>query len=100
MLDQVCALAQLSRVGWLGFDREPPTTEQVLDAINRLDPGDTIEVEVSFFLGGLSLHLNHLIGSRVTNYDWPFGTLPFGLFGSNLDTRDLETYPRTYSGHF
>ena len=27
-------------------------------------------------------------------------TLPFGLFGSNLDTRDLETYPRTYSGHF
>ena len=26
------------------------------------------------FLGGLSLHLNHLIGSRVTNYDWPFGT--------------------------
>ena len=54
----------------------------------------------SGFLGGLSLHLNHLIGSRVTNYDWPFGTLPFGLFGSHLDTRDLETYPRTYSGHF
>ena len=50
----------------------------------------------SLFLGGLSLHLNHLIESRVTNYDWPFGTLPFGLFGSNLDTRDLETYPRTY----
>ena len=52
------------------------------------------------FLGGLSLHLNHLIGSRVRNYDWPFGTLPFGLFGSNLDTMDLETYPRTYSGQF
>ena len=52
------------------------------------------------FLGGLSLHLNHLIESRMTNYDWPFRTLPFGLFGSNLDTRDLETYPRTYSGHF
>ena len=52
------------------------------------------------FLGGLSLHLNHLIGSRVTNYDWPFGTLPFRLFGSNLDTRDLETYARIYSGHF
>ena len=32
------------------------------------------------FLGGLSLHLNHLIGSRVRNYDWQFGTLPFGLF--------------------
>ena len=54
----------------------------------------------TLFLGGLSLHLNHLIGSRVRNYDWPFGTLPFGLFGSNLDTMDLETYPRTSSGHF
>ena len=52
------------------------------------------------FLGGLSLHLNHLIASCMANYDWPFGTLPFGLFGSNLDTRDLETYPRIYSGHF
>ena len=52
------------------------------------------------FLGGLSLHLNHLIASRTANYDWPFGTLPFELFGSNLDTRHLETYPRTYSGHF
>ena len=52
------------------------------------------------FLGGLSLHLNHLIASRTANYDWPFGPLPFGLFWSNLDTRDLETYPRTYSGHF
>ena len=52
------------------------------------------------FLGGLSLYLNHLIGSRVTNYDWPFGTLPLGLFWSNLDTMDLETYPRTYSDHF
>ena len=55
---------------------------------------------LNFFLGGLSLHLNHLIASHAANYDWPFGTLPFGLFGSNLDTRDLETYPRTYSGHF
>ena len=52
------------------------------------------------FLGGLSLHLNNLIASCMANYNWPFGTLPFGLFGSNLDTRDLETYPRTYSGHF
>ena len=55
---------------------------------------------LGYFLGGLILHLNHLIESRMTNYDWLFGTLPFELFGSNLDTRDLETYPRTYSGHF
>ena len=52
------------------------------------------------FLGGLSLHFNHLIASHTANYDWPFGTLPFGLFWSNLDTTDLEIYPRTYSGHF
>ena len=36
------------------------------------------------FLGGLSLHLslhlNHLIGSHMTNYNWPFGTVPFALF--------------------
>ena len=31
---------------------------------------------------------------------WPFGTLPFGLFWSNLDTMDPETYPRTCCGHF
>ena len=41
------------------------------------------------FLGGLSL--NHLITYRLAN---------FGIFGSNLDTMGLETYPRTYSGHF
>ena len=60
---------------------------------------ELLKVQTSF-LGGLSLHLNHLIASHVANYDWPFGKLPFGLFCSNLDTRDLETYPRTYSGHF
>ena len=52
------------------------------------------------FLGGLSSHLNHLIVSRMTNYKWPFGTFSFGLFWSNLDKRDFETYPRTYNGHF
>ena len=46
------------------------------------------------FLGGLSLHLNHLIASRMANYDWRFETLPFGIFWSNLDTMGLETYPR------
>ena len=60
----------------------------------------TITQSFPSFLGGLSLHLNHLIASHVANYNWPFGTLPFGLFGSNLDTGDLETYPRTYSVHF
>ena len=48
----------------------------------------------------LSVHLKHLIAQHMTNYDWPFGILPFGLFWSNLDTRDLKTFARTYSGHF
>ena len=51
-------------------------------------------------LGGLSLLLNHLIASCLAKYDWQFGTLPFRLLWSNLDTMDLETYPRTYFGHF
>ena len=64
-----------------------------------LTPTSTIPLLFNF-LGGLSLHLNHLIASRLRNFDWTFGTLPFELFGSNLDTMDLETYPRTYCGHF
>ena len=48
----------------------------------------------------LVTYLNHLIAYHVANYDWPFGTLPLCTFSSNLDTRDLETYPRSYSGHF
>ena len=47
-------------------------------------------MRTAHFLGGLSLHLNHLIASHMANYDWPFGTLPFGLFGSNLDTSTLR----------
>ena len=65
-----------------------------------LYPNKPVHTTFSCFLGGLSLHSNHLIASCMTNYDWPFGTLSFGLFWSNLDTKDLETYPRTYSGHF
>ena len=30
---------------------------------------------------------------------WLFGTLPCGHFWSNLDTRYLRPYPRTYSDH-
>ena len=41
-----------------------------------------------------------LIAYCAANYDWPFGTLPSGLFWSNLDNRYLKTYPRTYSGQF
>ena len=33
------------------------------------------------FIRWFKFTLNHLIGSCMANYDWPFGTLPFGLFG-------------------
>ena len=48
LMDQVCTLAQFSTVGWEGFNHDPPTLQDCLDAIHtRLDPGDKIEAEVS-----------------------------------------------------
>ena len=52
------------------------------------------------FLGGLSLHLNHLIVERVSTPYWQFGTLPIGIFLSNLDSRQLETSLMTSYCHF
>ena len=43
------------------------------------------------FLGGLSLHLNHLIAERIGAPYRQFGTLPIGIFLSNLDSGQLET---------
>ena len=52
------------------------------------------------FLGGLSLHLNHLIQSRMEISYRLFGTLPIGLLLSNLDSRQLETSPMTSFDQF
>ena len=52
------------------------------------------------FLGGLSLHLNHLIQSRMEISHRLFGTLPIGLLLSNLDSRQLETSPMTSYDQF
>ena len=52
------------------------------------------------FLGGLSLHLNHLIASRMGICYRQFGTLPIVIFLSNLDSRQLETSLMTSYGHF
>ena len=52
------------------------------------------------FLGGLSLHLNHLIASRMGICYRQFGTLPIGIFLSNLDSRQLDTSLMTSYGHF
>ena len=50
---------------------------------------------IAGFLGGLSLHLNHLIGSRVRISYRSFGTLPIGISFSNLGSGQLMTCPRT-----
>ena len=52
------------------------------------------------FLGGLSLHLNHLIAKRVSAPYRQFGTLPIGIFLSNLDSGQLETSLMTSYCHF
>ena len=52
------------------------------------------------FLGGLSLHLNHLIAERMSAHYWQFGTLPIGIFLSNLVSGQLETSPMTSYCHF
>ena len=51
-------------------------------------------------LGGLSLHLNHLIASGMEICYRQFGTLPIGIFLSNLDSRQLDTSLMTSYGHF
>ena len=58
------------------------------------------EILFLLFLGGLSLHLNHLIASRLEICYQQFGTLPIGIFLSNLDSRQLETSLMTSYGHF
>ena len=53
-----------------------------------------------WFLGGLNLHLNHLIQSCMEISYRLFGTLPIGLLLSNLDLRQLETSPMTSYDQF
>ena len=52
------------------------------------------------FLGGLNLHLNHLIASCMGICYWQFETLLIGIFLSNLDSRQLDTCLMTSYGHF
>ena len=52
------------------------------------------------FLGGLSLHLSHLIASCMGICYRQFGTLPIGIFLSHLDSRQLDTSLMTSYGHF
>ena len=68
--------------------------EQKIDKMNHS------QSQSSTLLGGLSLHLNHLIQSRMEISYQLFGTLPIGLLLSNLDWRQLETSPMTSYDQF
>ena len=50
-------------------------------------------------LGGLRLTLKPPYSIPIDKLRLAIWTLPLDFFGQNL-TWDLETYPRTYSGHF
>ena len=69
------------------MDPDKVTNKNIID--------ETMGDEVTF-LGGLSLHLNHLILQCMEISYRLFGTLPIGLLLSNLDSRQLETSPMTY----
>ena len=58
---------------WFKFTLEPPYS--IVHDKLRLAIWDTSFLD---FLGGLSLHLNHLIESRMTNYDWPSYSIAHG----------------------
>ena len=62
--------------------------------------GSWVLVDAHRFLGGLSLHLNHLIAEQVSAPYWQFGTLPIGIFFSNLVSGQLETSLMTSYCHF
>ena len=51
----------------------------------------------SLFLGDISVNLVALTIGKLQFAIWDTS---FWTFLSNLDTRDLKTYPKTYSGHF
>ena len=59
-----------------------------------------IKLYWALFLGSLSLHLNHLIASHMGICYRQFGTLPIGIFLSNLGSRQLDTSLMTSYGHF
>ena len=60
LMNQVCAISQLDRVGWDGFDKPPPTREDCLRAIENLNP-DWKGMKEVIFLGTNFLFKLYLI---------------------------------------
>ena len=68
----------------------------LLEQVHGINVGTNQNFKSLNFLGGLSLHLNHLIQSRMEISHRLFGTLPIGLLLSNLDSKQLETSMTSY----
>ena len=68
-------------------------------SFNKIELSQQVK-ELNSILGGLSLQLNYLTVSCLAIFNWPFRTLSFGILLSNLDIRELKTYPKTYFGNF
>ena len=83
-----------------GFLHISPLYIKVGQILGLSENGSWVLVDAHRFLGGLSLHLNHLIASRMGICDGQFGTLPIGIFLSNLDWRQLDTSLMTSYCHF
>ena len=52
-MNQVCALAKNARMGWDGFENPPPTNDDVLKEIEKLDPN--LETVIQVCLPGIAL---------------------------------------------
>lgn len=49
-MNQVCVMAKLARVGWDGFNNPPPSEDDVLKAIESMEPSYKQILGVLFFI--------------------------------------------------
>ena len=86
---------------WKKFTHHSNNTKCVIpQCFYSLPHQDQSHSKYQSFLGGLSLHLNHLIAEWVSTPYWQFGTLSIGIFWSNLVSGQLETSLMTSYYHF
>ena len=94
VIDLIVCIVQLIQIKNTVHVFHVDTVDTILYGIYALNVTNVDTVETTTcILGGLKHHAWQIMIGHL-------GHFLFGLFCSNLDTRDLETYPRTYSGHF
>ena len=67
IMHQVCALARFARVGWEGFEHPPPSRDDVLNEIEKLDPNLKAVIEVCFSLRNCTSKTGKTCDSRLNN---------------------------------